>query len=178
MNIKSNNFNSQHEFATIAQKFQNDLVLEDVKQKNRIELEKEKYKINNPFQSVLDNLFGGGANFNKTGTEETLIDPDTGKPVDPKTADYVKIINSKNETLRVDVTEKQVDLALRALEQVQPNKNNTYTVNETIKRGDTVQLFKNPTVYWSHNCPKFKINFLPLHLHFFSCRYCFGDHSP
>ncbi len=123
----------QHDFATIAQKFQNDLILEDVKQKNRIELEKEKYKINNPFQSVLDNLFGGGANFNETGTEEALIDPDTGKPVDPKTADYIKIINSKNETLRADVTERQVDLSLRALEQVQPNKNNFYTVNESIK---------------------------------------------
>ena len=62
-----------------------------------------------------------------------MIDPDTGLPADPATADYIKIINSKNETLRADVTEKQVDLALRALEQVEPNKNNTYTVNENIK---------------------------------------------
>lgn len=123
----------QHDFSVMSAKFQYDLALEDVKQKNRIELEKEKYKINNPYANLFNSIFSGQPSFDKKGTEEALIDPNTGKPVQPEDADYVKIINDKYEILRADVTEEQVGAALNALEKIQPNANNYYTVNEKIK---------------------------------------------
>lgn len=131
----------QHDFSKMAMQHQYNLAMEDVKQRNRIELEKAKAQISDPFGSLLNQLFGTDPLTNKQGTEQVMIDPTTGKPVDPETADYLQITNAKVETLRQDVTERQVDLSLRALERLQPNANNYYVVNESIK-GDLPTIKK------------------------------------
>lgn len=132
---KKQQLDFQHDFAVLTQKLYNDLALEDVKQKNRIELEKEKFKINNPYLSLMNSIFDADPNFNKKGTEEVLIDPETGLALEPEDADYYKIINDKYEILRAEVTEEQVGAALNALEKINPNQNNFYTIpgNDKIK---------------------------------------------
>jgi len=124
----------QHDFSKMAAEYQYDVALEGLKQQNRVELEKVKQKLADPFGAMIsDILSGGGANYGQLGTEEVMTDPETGKPLDPKDADYVKIINGKYNNLRADVVEDQVNLALNALEKIEPNANNYYKVNEQIK---------------------------------------------
>jgi hypothetical protein len=135
--LKVNDYKKQelqfkYDMAKISQQHQNQLDLEDEKHKNRLELEDYKNRLANPIGSFLSTLFSGTDN-TKQGTEQVLIDPQTGKAVDPETADYVQLVNAKIEQLREDVTNQQVDVSLKALEMLENNPNNFYTVNDKIQ---------------------------------------------
>lgn len=123
----------KYDMAKIAQQAENEKVLEAIKQDNRKDLEKYKYELENPYASAMDELFSDLGVDTKQGTEAVLIDPTTGKAVDPTKADYVAINNAKIEQYRQTVTSDQVDLAVATLEMLEPSADNFYIVNENIK---------------------------------------------
>lgn len=122
----------QHDYAKMAKQFLYDSLMEDKKQQNRIDLEKEKNRLANPFGNVFSQLFDPQYLTNKSGAIYS-VDPD---------ASYFDINNAKIEELRVGVTERQVDLALEALRMLEPNANNQYTIPNSTIEGDLPSIRK------------------------------------
>jgi len=126
----------QHDFAKIAQQFQNEQILEAQRQVGRENLEKLKASLSGAQSSAgfFQNLFGSllnpsGAVDNETGTEAVEVDPATGLAVDPKSYNYFGGQQSKILNYHQSVVNDNLDYALLALEKFYPKADNQYSVD-------------------------------------------------
>lgn len=135
--IKVNEYYKQkldhaHDFAKIAQQFQNEQILEAQKQANRIEI--EKIKNSGGGAGFFQNLFGpllnpSGAVDNETGTEAVKIDPVTGEAVDPENYDHISGEQAQILKYQQNAVNENLEFALQTLEKFYPNADNQYTLD-------------------------------------------------